>query len=115
MNSLHFEDWFENKVLPALPDKAVVVLDNAKYHSRITDDSKKPTMKWRKAMIQEWLTGKNILYEQKDTKPILLQRVKEVNVPKKYALEEITKKYCQTSKKQIFFYQLVTRNLTLSS
>ncbi|KAI4465824.1 hypothetical protein MML48_3g00009838 [Holotrichia oblita] len=29
-----FEDWFVKKLLPALPLKSVIVMDNASYHSR---------------------------------------------------------------------------------
>ena len=36
MNSHHFECWWENTVLDKLPDRSVVVIDNAKYHSRQT-------------------------------------------------------------------------------
>ena len=48
MNGDHFENWWEKKVLPGLPNKSVVLIDNAKYHSRQTEESKKPTTKWRK-------------------------------------------------------------------
>ena len=30
MNGVYFETWWEKKVLPSLPDKSVVVNDNAK-------------------------------------------------------------------------------------
>ena len=73
MNGPHFfEEWFEKKVLPALPDKSVIVMDNAKYHSRMTEESKRPTTSWRKTEIQDWLTKKSIEFEPRDTKPILL-------------------------------------------
>lgn len=35
MNSHNFEKWFIEKVLPHLPDGAVVVMDNAPYHGRL--------------------------------------------------------------------------------
>lgn len=59
MNSMHFENWWKSMVLPNMPTKAVVVIDNATYHSRLTEDSRKPTMAWKKALIQEWLREKN--------------------------------------------------------
>ena len=40
MNSHRFEGWWENTVLDKLPDQSVVVIDNAKYHPRQTEDSK---------------------------------------------------------------------------
>ena len=48
MNGEHFENWLKDKVLPELPEKSILVLDNAKYHSRQTEESKKPTTNWRK-------------------------------------------------------------------
>ena len=102
MNSAHFENWFEVKVLPALPDKSVVLIDNAKYHTRQTDESKKPTTAWRKDRIKDWLDERNIQYDGKDTKPVLLQKSKEMFVPKKYELEELTKRYCQKHNKDIY-------------
>ena len=106
MNAQHFEDWFENKVLPALPDKSVVVIDNAKYHSRITEESKRPTTSWLKADIQEWLQKKNITFEPRDTKPILLGKRDLVPNIKEYKLEEITKEYCRVSDKHIKILRL---------
>ena len=101
MNDPHFEDWFISKVLPSLEDKSVVVIDNARYHSRLTEDSKRPATNWRKAAIQQWLTEKGVTFDKKDTIPILLQKREMVPIIKKYVLEEETKKYCLESGKHI--------------
>ena len=82
MNAPHFENWWEVKVLPALSNQSVVVIDNAKYHSRQTEESKTPTTQWLKADIQAWLDKKKITYLPKDTKPILLQKSKQIVVEK---------------------------------
>jgi len=34
MNSLLFETWFERCLLPALPNAAVIVMDNASFHRK---------------------------------------------------------------------------------
>ena len=60
MNSVHFQRWWKDNVPPRLPDKSVVVIDNAKYHSRQKEESKAPTTAWRKAEIQKWLQDKGI-------------------------------------------------------
>lgn len=106
MNAPHYEYWWEEKVLPALPNQSVVLIDNAKYHTRQTDDSKTPTSQWLKDDIRSWLDKKKIAYTPKDTKPILLMKSKEIVVPKKYALEEITKRYCLKNKKDIYILRL---------
>lgn len=54
MNWLHFEEWFR-KVLNTVPDKSVLVIDRASYHMAITDETRNPTTKWRKAELIDWL------------------------------------------------------------
>jgi len=34
MDHAMFEDWFENKLLPVLPDGTVIVMDNAAFHRK---------------------------------------------------------------------------------
>ena len=106
MNSQHFERWWEDVVLPRLPDKSVALIDNAKYHTWQTDDSKSPTTSWRKQMIRDWLTEKGKPFKEKDTVPILLALSKEIFVEKKYVLETITEKYCKAENKEIIILRL---------
>ena len=106
MNGPHFEEWWEKKILPALPNKSVILIDNAKYHSRQTEESKKPTTSWRKAEIQEWLVNKGIAFTAKETIPLLLEKVKALNIIKEYRLEKITKRYCEENQKDIRILRL---------
>ena len=48
MNGDIFDDWFENISLQNLPQgkKALIVMDNARYHSRLS--GKTPTMNRKK-------------------------------------------------------------------
>ena len=101
MNAKHFEEWWEEKLLPNLQDKSVMVIDNASIHSHLSDNSKRPNTSWRKAEIQERLRLKNISFEDNETNAILLMKVKSVYVPKIFVLEEITKKFCTTKGKDI--------------
>lgn len=55
INAQTFKEWFE-EILPLLKDNAVVVMDNASYHSAKTE--RIPTMHWQKADIVEWLLSK---------------------------------------------------------
>jgi len=50
MNSKHFEEWFQTFLTYAV-DKSVIILDMAKYHRRITKDTKNPTTSWNKTKI----------------------------------------------------------------
>ncbi|XP_050308279.1 uncharacterized protein LOC126744770 [Anthonomus grandis grandis] len=74
MDGPSFEKWFEG-VLPKLEENAVVVLDNAPYHSRKLE--KVPTTATKKGEIQEWLRSKNLSYEEAMIKAQLLKIVNE--------------------------------------
>ncbi|KAL4098424.1 hypothetical protein QTP88_023043 [Uroleucon formosanum] len=55
MSGQTFREWFE-EILPLLEDNAVIVLDNAPYHS--VRKEKTPVSSWKKADIVEWLVSK---------------------------------------------------------
>ncbi|XP_049772314.1 uncharacterized protein LOC126157160 [Schistocerca cancellata] len=55
-----FEKWFQD-VLPRLQENAVIVLDNAPYHSR--RKQKVPNANSNKHKISEWQKSKNIDFE----------------------------------------------------
>lgn len=52
MNAANFEKWFD-VILNNVETNSVIVMDNAPYHSRKED--KAPTLKTKKAEIQQWL------------------------------------------------------------
>ena len=86
----------EEEVLPNIAEetsKAVIVIDNASYHSRYTESSKTVTTKNKKAEIQEWLTSKGIDWEKKDTVSVLLKKAKTVFVEKKYVVDQIVQDF----------------------
>lgn len=72
MNSKSFENWFR-KVLPKLEENAVIVMDNAPYHSRKLETTPAPSTK--KKEIKDWLLSKNIQFDKKLSKPELLRIV----------------------------------------
>ncbi len=59
MNSVVFNDWLVNKVVPLLPEKSVVVVDRASYHLVKTVDTRLPDKQTKKGLL-EWLREKNI-------------------------------------------------------
>lgn len=75
MDAVHFEKWFK-EVLPKLGDNAVVVMDNAPYHSR--HQEKVPNSNWLKAAIQQWLKNKNISFTENEIKLELLKHGIEI-------------------------------------
>lgn len=58
MNFNNYSKWLNEKLLPNLPDKSVIVMDNASYHN--TRSSSIPTSNSRKSDMQKWLTEHGI-------------------------------------------------------
>ena len=86
MNGEHYQDWLKTKVLPRLPDKSVIVLDQAPYHRNRVEFSGMPKMSWVKAKIIQWFAIHNI-----DTPP----DVTDLNIYTKAGLIALSKKYPQ--------------------
>ena len=82
-----FENWF-GKVLPMLETNAVIVLDNAPYHSRRKECL--PTTSWKKQQISEWLESKNIPFEDGMLKKEMLEIVHRYKPQyNKYIIDEM--------------------------
>ena len=75
MNSQRFLEWFE-ELCHALPGPSTIVMDNASYHNKRTDDSIAPTSSTRKVDMMKWLTEKNIAFDVTFTKPELYEIIK---------------------------------------
>ena len=52
MNAENYEKYFE-KICKLLKPNSLIIIDNASYHSRISDDY--PKSKWKKAQFEQWL------------------------------------------------------------
>ena len=71
MNGDDFFKWVKEKLIPHLPPKSVLIIDNAPYHNLQVD--KCPTQASRKADIQAWLTRRQIPFGATLLKAELLQ------------------------------------------
>lgn len=89
INDDTFLEWFQN-ILPLLEDNAVIVMDNAPYHSMKKE--KMPNHSWTKAEIIQWLESKGREVSENMVKAELLQIVAQ-NKHKfdKYVIDEIAK------------------------
>lgn len=76
MNGDVFFEWVQNKLVPALPKKSLIVMDNAPYHSVQDPNSKNPTSNNRKGDMIAWLQKFDIPYPSKATKPQLYEIIK---------------------------------------
>lgn len=68
-----FEAWFA-EVVKKVPRGTVFVMNNAAYHTRVTD--KAPTSRDKKDVILQWLLQHNINVPQRALKRELLALVK---------------------------------------
>lgn len=104
MNAENFEDWFL-KTIDKLPENAVIVMDNASYHSRNVE--KICTANSKKQEIIDWLKEKRIEFEENLLKRDLLAIVKEHRKQyEAYVIDKVPKT------KQCFAFRRITANLT---
>ncbi|CAH2094193.1 unnamed protein product [Euphydryas editha] len=76
--------WLNEKLLPNLPERSIIVLDNASYHN--TRAEKMPTSATNKADMQQWLRDKGIAFERN------LLKLELYDIIKKHKDQHITYK-----------------------
>lgn len=91
MNSTNFRKWMTEKLIPNLPERSLVVMDNAPYHC--TQINKAPTMSSIKSEMQGWLQEKGVYFEESWTKAILFDLIKQNRGPPTYAVDELLKSH----------------------
>lgn len=74
MDSQRFQRWFEEQLLPNIPESSVIVMDNASYHSSQIDRC--PTSNSKKTDMQLWLNSHNIAYDSSMIRPQLYELIK---------------------------------------
>ncbi len=73
--------------------KIALVLDNATWHNRLTEDTIPPKRAWRKEVIIQWLSRHKIKVPIKATKAELLELASKNLPEKRYVVDEIANKY----------------------
>lgn len=58
MNAENYEKWLKTKLIPNLPPRSVLVIDNARYHN--VKLNKAPNSNNKKQELLDWLINKNI-------------------------------------------------------
>ena len=79
------------QLIPALPEKSLVILDNASYHSLQKEGSKPTTSNSKKSEMKGWLNKNCINFNEKHKKPELHELVKMKKGPPVYKIDEILK------------------------
>lgn len=62
MNLENYKKWLATKLLPNLPENAVIVVDNASYHNALSE--KVPNSNSNMHAMRTWLAEKNIPFEE---------------------------------------------------
>ncbi|XP_030754704.1 uncharacterized protein LOC115881383 [Sitophilus oryzae] len=97
MNQENFTRWLTEKLLPNIPAKSVIVLDNAPYHS--VQEDKTPTRSSLKKDIIAWLTKKGINHDANARKFDLFDLVllhKPPDDQKNYVVDRIIREHGHT-------------------
>ena len=91
MNGDNFFKWVKEKLIPHLPPKSVLIINNVPYHNLQVD--KCPTQASRKSDIQAWLTSQQLPFGATLLKAELLQICKQHKPTPSFLLDNILKEY----------------------
>ena len=92
MNYDNFEKWLRMKLIPNIPPKSVICMDNAAYHTKVLDPV--PKQYDSKKVMCEWLEEKMIPFDEKMRKTELFEIIsKNAPASKKYCIDEILKQH----------------------
>ena len=92
MDGESYKCYLEKSICQNIPKHSVIVIDNAPYHSKNTENY--PTSKWQKQQFVDWLTEKNITFPDKALRAELWTLVKSERekFPDK-VMETVAKEY----------------------
>jgi len=88
MNWDNFSKWFESQLLPNIPAESVVILDNAKYHNVIVENSF-PSNSSSKEQLRLWLTRNGYPWREDMLKSELLELCTRLAPVPEYRLDKL--------------------------
>jgi len=89
MNGDTFYEWFV-RILPLLKENAIIVMDNASYHS--VKKCQIPNMSWKKQKIIDWIESKGEIVTHPICKNDLMKEVRRLkDTYDKYVIDEYAK------------------------
>ncbi len=92
MNWDNFSKWFETQLIPNIPPKSIIILDNAKYHNVFAEDNV-PNKSSRKEQFQNWLTRNGYPWREDMLKAELTALCKRIAPAPEYKLDKIAEKH----------------------
>jgi transposase len=91
MNQELFTKWFREKLLPNIPARSLIIMDNAAYHNVLSPVSA-PTPSCKKEKIQSWLERNNVPVKDDCLKAELIEILTKIGSQPTYVLDEIARK-----------------------
>lgn len=88
MNQELFTKWFREKLLPNIPPKSLIIMDNAAYHNVLSKYSA-PTATCNKEKIRSWLEKNNIPLREDCLKIEMVDVLNKISPSPTYDLDEI--------------------------
>jgi len=92
MNWELFRKWFTEMLIPYLPERSLIIMDNASYHNTLSEYSP-PTPISSKKKIIEWLSHNKIYCRDDCLKPELVEILKKIAPEPIYEITEIARSY----------------------
>ncbi len=91
MNAALFQQWFSEKLIPNIPDNAMIIMDNASYHNTLSSCSP-PTPNSKKERIWNWLIENQIPCEKSSLKVELVTVLEKIAPLPVYEVDEMANK-----------------------
>ena len=88
MNWELFKKWFAEMLLPNIPKRSLIVMDNAPYHNILSENSP-PTAQSSKKKIRDWLEHNKVYCRDDCLKPELVEVLAKMAPEPIYAIDEI--------------------------
>ncbi len=92
MNYEVFKKWFEEQLLPNIPDNSLIIMDNASYHN-VLSPSSAPTASCKKEKIRNWLLSNGAPVAENSLKAELVELLSKLSPVPTYAIDEIAQKH----------------------
>lgn len=90
MNHQLFSKWFQESLLPNIPERSLIIMDNASYHNALSEMSA-PTANCKKEDIKNWLHKNKIPVSDDSLKAELVEVLNKYAPSPTYAIDEIAK------------------------
>ena len=92
MNWELFNKWFVEMLLPNIPNNSIIIMDNASYHTRLSEYSP-PTSLSSKSKIIEWLEENEIKYEKDSLKAELIEILNKKTPQPIFEIDELAQEH----------------------